>query len=124
MDPTWWPKDSSSVPEPEILGYVIHLCKTIPFFCEPVTSNAGHIGIFLPMRTAAIYFTQHNHWREAKWVGAVRKSVFTKGLSPPQVRDPPGALSKMHRLPGWDRSQRMGNYRFSNAMVRRRSLET
>jgi hypothetical protein len=89
LDKTWYPTPSCSVPVSELESYILNLCKTIPFFCEPVSSNAGHVGIFLPLRTAALYFTSHSMWNEAKWVGAVRQSVFTKGLSPPQLQVKP-----------------------------------
>lgn len=93
LDEDWYPEASRIVPDEELLTYAFNLCKCMPFFCEPVSSNTGQIGIFLPMRTAAIYFTTHGQWKYAKWIGAVRNSVFTKGLSPPNVKDPPGLLS-------------------------------
>ncbi|KAK5107464.1 hypothetical protein LTR62_001262 [Meristemomyces frigidus] len=92
LDRAWFPSDESAVTQEELYGYCVNLCKTIPYFCEPMSSSTGHVGTFLPMRTAAVHFTQNAQWREAKWVGAVRNSVFTKGLSPPSIGDRPGAL--------------------------------
>lgn len=85
IDSCWFPKTEQAVEEDELLKLTFNLCKTLPFFCEPASGSTGHVGIFLPMRTAAIYFTQRGHWGYAKWVRAVRDSVFTKGLSPPNV---------------------------------------
>lgn len=94
VDHDWYPPQEREVQEDELLELVLNLCKTIPFFCEPIAGSTGHIGIFLPMRTAAIYFTQRGHWKYARWIGVVRNSVFTKGLAPPNVRDPPGTIPK------------------------------
>lgn len=85
IDVNWYPEPQDVVPEEELLGYVLNLCQCMPYFVEPVSCSAGHIGVFLPMRTAAFYFTDHGHWHWLKWIGAVRNSVFTKGLSPPTV---------------------------------------
>ncbi|KAK5122473.1 hypothetical protein LTR85_004057 [Meristemomyces frigidus] len=94
IDENWCPEADSAVVEDELLMYVINLCRCLPFFCEPVSANTGQVGIFLPMRTAAIYFTSHGHWEYAKWIGAVRDSVFVKGLSPPYVGEPPGRSTR------------------------------
>jgi hypothetical protein len=51
-----------------------------------MSSSTGQIGIFLPMRTAAIYFTQRGNWTLLKWVGAVKDNVFVKGMHPPSAR--------------------------------------
>ncbi|KAI7196095.1 hypothetical protein KC363_g1033 [Hortaea werneckii] len=88
LDQTWYPDPGEEVNEEELLELIFHLCKTIPFFCEPISGSTGHIGIFLPMRTAAIYFTQRGHWKLARWVGMIRRCVFTKGLAPPNVGNP------------------------------------
>ncbi|RMZ34948.1 hypothetical protein D0859_00938 [Hortaea werneckii] len=88
LDLNWYPDPEEEVNEEELLELIFHLCKTIPFFCEPISGSTGHIGIFLPMRTAAIYFTQRGHWKFARWVGMIRSCVFTKGLAPPNVGDP------------------------------------
>ncbi|KAI7222614.1 hypothetical protein KC333_g1060 [Hortaea werneckii] len=88
LDNTWYPDPGEEVNEQELLELVFHLCKTFPFFCEPISGSTGHIGIFLPMRTAAIYFTQRGHWKFARWVGMIRSCVFTKGLAPPNVGNP------------------------------------
>ncbi|KAF2480695.1 hypothetical protein BDY17DRAFT_312540 [Neohortaea acidophila] len=85
----WYPDADDVVHEDELLGYVLNLCQCIPFFVEPISCSAGHIGIFLPMRVAAFYFTAHGHWQWLKWIGAVRNNVFTKGLSPPVVPNRP-----------------------------------
>ncbi|KAI7341220.1 hypothetical protein KC315_g254 [Hortaea werneckii] len=88
LDKTWYPDPGEEVNEQELLELIFHLCKTFPFFCEPISGSTGHIGIFLPMRTAAMYFTQRGHWKFARWVGMIRNCVFTKGLAPPNVGDP------------------------------------
>ncbi len=84
--PDWYPTNDTVVPESELLSYIMSLCKCIPFFVEPISSSTGSIGIFLPMRCAAMYFRQHGHWEWLKWVGNVKNSVFVKGLAPPSVR--------------------------------------
>lgn len=99
IDDTWYPNPDSAVAESELFTYVVYLCKCLPFFCEPISSDTGQVGIFLPMRTAAIYLTSRGHWQYAKWIGAVRNSVFVKGLTPPYVGDPPGTLSGLDRIP-------------------------
>lgn len=83
----WYPGSKAAVPEDELLGYILDLCQCIPFFVEPVSNSAGHIGIFMPMRAAALYFTEHSHWRWLKWVGEVKNNVFIKGLAPPGVKN-------------------------------------
>lgn len=89
----WYPSEDIVVRENELLGYVLNLCKCIPFFGEPISSSTGSVGIFLPMRCAAMYFTQHGHWQWLKWVGNVRSSVFVKGLAPPNVNHNRGKVS-------------------------------
>ncbi|KAK3068520.1 hypothetical protein LTR53_013846 [Teratosphaeriaceae sp. CCFEE 6253] len=85
LDRDWFPDPSCAVPEDELATYITHLCRTIPFFTEPISSSTGHVGIFLPLSTAAGYFIQRARWAEAKWIGLVRASVFTRGLSPPSI---------------------------------------
>jgi len=97
-DSHWYPHVSTAVTEEELREYAFNLCRCFPFFCEPIASHAGHVGIFLPLRTASLHFTSRSMWREARWVGAVRNSVFTKGLSPPNVRDPPSYIPTFNRL--------------------------
>ena len=85
----WYPDADSVVPQDEVLQYILNLCQCIPFFTEPISSTVGSVGIFLPLRIAALYFTQHGHWAWLKWIGSVRNSVFVKGLAPPNVKDWP-----------------------------------
>ena len=73
------------VPEEERLIYIMDLCRCIPFFCEPASSATGVIGIFLPLRTAALYFLDRGMIAEAKWIGNVSATVFDKGLAPPSI---------------------------------------
>lgn len=82
----WYPEPDDVVLEDELLGYALSLYQCIPFFVEPISNSSGHIGIFMPMRTAAVYFTDRGHWRWLKWIGAVRNNVFVKGLVPPGVK--------------------------------------
>lgn len=89
LDDEWFPSPDDSVAESDLLELVLDLCRVMPFFCEPISSSTGHIAMFVPLRTAAIYFTTHAMWPEAKWVGMVRMSVFTKGLSPPNLTNDP-----------------------------------
>ncbi|USW57909.1 Putative zn(2)-C6 fungal-type DNA-binding domain-containing protein [Septoria linicola] len=91
-DSAWFPSQEETVTEDELMGYVMDLMRCFPFFCEPTNSSTGQIGIFLPLRTAAFYCTEHGHWSLLKWVGAVRDNVFTRGMRPPSVRErrPPG----------------------------------
>ena len=91
--PDWYPKAKSVVPEDELLGLILELCRCIPFFVEPISSSTGHIGIFLPMRCASIYFREHDHWKYLKWIGEVKGTVFTKGLVPPTVQHNAARLS-------------------------------
>ena len=95
VDQTWYPEPHELVSADELLEYVFNLCKCIPYFCEPISSTTGQIGSFLPMRTAAIYFTSYGHWKYAKWIGAIRDSIFVKGLSPPNVKDPPDMVLRL-----------------------------
>ena len=81
----YYPLANEIVPEEELLDYVLDLCRCMPSFVEPTSSSAGHIGIFLPLRTAAFYFAAHGHWQYLKWIGAVKDNVFVKGLAPPGV---------------------------------------
>lgn len=85
LDHDWYPSEGSVVREDELLGYTLNLCRCIPFFVEPISSSTGSIGIFLPIRCAAMYFTAHGHWAWLKWIGSVRNSVFVRGLVPPNV---------------------------------------
>lgn len=96
----WFPDPAQEVHEDELLGYILNLCQSMPFFCEPESSSIGSVGIFLPMRTAAMYFTAHGHWRLLRWIGAVRDNAFVKGVRPPvvngkavPVHSPPKSLS-------------------------------
>lgn len=82
---SWYPEPNEVVAEDELLGYALDLCQCLPFFVEPVSSSAGNIAIFLPLRTAALYFAERGHWKWLKWAGAVKGTVFVKGLSPPNV---------------------------------------
>ena len=88
----WYPSDDEVVPEEELLGYCLDLCQCMPFFVEPISSSTGSIGIFLPLRCCALYFTAHGHWRWLKWIGSVRNSVFVHGLAPPNVNCPDGSM--------------------------------
>lgn len=81
----WYPEPEDVVPEEELLEYVMKLCRCFPYYCEPFSSSTGQIGIFLPLRTAAVYFTEHGHWRLLKWCGSVKDSVFTRGMHPPSL---------------------------------------
>ena len=92
VDPTWFPDAEETVTEDELMEYVMNMMRCFPFFCEPTSSSTGQIGIFLPLRTAAFYCTEHGHWPLLRWIGEVRDSVFTKGMRPPSVRErrPPG----------------------------------
>ena len=95
----WYPEKDDIVPEDELLGYCLNLCQCIPYFVEPVSNSTGSIGIFLPMRTAAMYFTAQGHWHWLKWVGAVRNSVFVRGLTPPNVEGHgKPAISKLFKV--------------------------
>ncbi|KAK5132447.1 hypothetical protein LTR08_009058 [Meristemomyces frigidus] len=97
IDETWYPEPGDLVAEDELLMLTFNICKCIPYFCEPVSCSTGQCGSFLPIRTAAIYFTLHGHWKHAKWVGAIRNSIFVKGMSPPNVREPPSMLSNLKK---------------------------
>ncbi|KAK5173446.1 uncharacterized protein LTR77_002127 [Saxophila tyrrhenica] len=61
LDIDWYPSGQAVVQEDELLGYILNLCRCIPFFVEP------------------------GHWEWLKWIGAVRNSVFVRGLAPPNV---------------------------------------
>ncbi|KAK4500382.1 hypothetical protein PRZ48_008571 [Zasmidium cellare] len=82
----WYPDPEEVVAEDELTEYVMNLCRCFPFFVEPVSSSAGQIGMFLPLRTAAVYFTQQGNWPMLRWCGAVRDHAFTRGMRPPNVR--------------------------------------
>ena len=97
LDNDWLPDNEHIVHEDEIVMYILNMMQCFPFFCEPISSDAGHIGIFLPMRTAAFYFREKSQWQYMKWIGQVRDNVFNKGLSPPNVGDPKGYKSQQSR---------------------------
>ena len=88
------------VPESELLGYCLDLCKCFPFFCEPMSSSTGHVGMFLPARTAALYFKAEGHWQYMMWLQAVRTTVFNRGMSPPNIRDTTKSLLKQEVAAG------------------------
>ena len=89
----WYPDAGSVIQENELLCYILHMCQCFPFFVEPVSSSTGHLGIFLPLRCAALYFTAQGHWRWLKWIRNVQNSVFVKGLLPPSVRQESGKVT-------------------------------
>lgn len=88
IDPQWAPTAHCEVAEDELQDYILDLCRCIPFFCEPLSGSIGHIAIFLPMRIAAAYFGTRRQSAWLKWIGAVKATVFTQGLSPPLVGRP------------------------------------
>jgi hypothetical protein len=87
LDQEWYPEADEAVKEEELLGYVMNMCRCFPQFCEPSSASVGQIGIFLPLRTTALYSVEHGHWALLKWVGEVRDNVFIKGMRPPTVRE-------------------------------------
>lgn len=120
-DNTWYPEAGDEVEEAELREYVLNLCRCFPYFCEPVSSSTGQIGMFLPLRTAAFYFMEHGDWKMLKWCGAVKDNVFVKGMHPPSVRrarDPAkddgpltAAIKTLEDMPGkaWDVNHRQGS---------------
>ncbi|KXT18152.1 hypothetical protein AC579_7703 [Pseudocercospora musae] len=82
----WFPPAEEIVTEDELLEYVMNMVRCFPYFTEPSSSATGSIGIFLPLRTAALYCAQHGHWALLKWLGEVRDCVFVKGMRPPFVK--------------------------------------
>ncbi|KXS94711.1 hypothetical protein AC578_3854 [Pseudocercospora eumusae] len=86
-DRQWFPPAEDIVTEDELLEYVMSMVRCFPYFTEPSSSATGSIGIFLPLRTAALYCAQHGHWALLKWLGEVRDSVFVKGMRPPSVKE-------------------------------------
>ncbi|OQO02365.1 hypothetical protein B0A48_11919 [Cryoendolithus antarcticus] len=76
-----------AVQDEELLGYIVDLCHCIPYFCEAASCSIGNIGMFFPMRTAALYFIERGLETEAKWISQVRTNVLNKGLAPPSVDD-------------------------------------
>lgn len=103
-DRQWFPPAEEIVTEDELLEYVMNMVRCFPYFTEPSSSATGSIGIFLPLRTSALYCAQHGHWALLKWLGEVRDHVFVKGMRPPSVkeRQPRGSskLFVMTRPPG------------------------
>lgn len=85
IDPNWPYREYYDVPEDELLEYVLDLCRCMPFFCEPLSGSIGHIAIFLPMRIAAMSFGPRGMIPWLKWIGTVKNTIFTQGLSPPLV---------------------------------------
>ncbi|KAK3117872.1 hypothetical protein LTR53_000285 [Teratosphaeriaceae sp. CCFEE 6253] len=81
----YMPSPGQAVREEEILEYIVNMCQCIPYFCEPASSTMGCISIFLPLRTAALYFTGQGMLARARWVGNVRRSCLNKGLAPPSI---------------------------------------
>ncbi|KAK1074893.1 hypothetical protein LTR74_000737 [Friedmanniomyces endolithicus] len=73
LETDWLPTPETAVEEDELSTYITNLCRCIPFFCEPISSSTGHIGIFLPLTTAAGYFIQHARSREARWPALHRR---------------------------------------------------
>lgn len=92
----WYPEPEEMVPEEELLEYVMNLCRCFPYYCEPFSSSTGQIGLFLPLRTAAVYFTERGHWNLLKWCGTVKNSCFNRGMHPPSLPE------KFPKLPVMD----------------------
>ncbi|KAF2725421.1 hypothetical protein K431DRAFT_290543 [Polychaeton citri CBS 116435] len=87
LDPTWLPDPGTEVTFEELNEYVLHLCRSLPYMCEPETSISGHVAIFLPIRVAAFHFKKHNMWEWLRWIWAVRATIFNRGVSQPNVGD-------------------------------------
>lgn len=88
----WFPDAEDIVTEEELTAYVMDMARCFPYMCEPVSSSTGIIGLFLPLRTVAWHFMKQGNWTMLKWVGAVRDSVFNKGMSPPSVQGRPSTM--------------------------------
>lgn len=94
----WFPGPEDVVPEEELLEYVMNLCRCFPYYCEPQSNSTGQVALFLPLRTAAVYFTEHGQWSLLKWCGAVKDSVFTRGMHPPSLPERFLVSPKMTRM--------------------------
>lgn len=97
--PGWLPESEQSVNETELLGYVMNLCRCIPYMVEPSNGAIGTICTFFPVHVATQYFQSRKHWQWLKWIYSVRDGIFTKGLSIP--------LAESER-PSFDSSNGMG----------------
>ena len=73
------------VEEDELEGYILNLCRSIPFFIYPVNGTIGHICCFFPMVAAAKYFQEHGKIEWLGWIHHVRDHVFDKGISLPSI---------------------------------------
>ena len=73
------------VSDDELQGYILSLCRCIPFSISPENGTIGHICRFFPLVAAAKHFTEHGHLDLLNWVHNVRNCIFNKGLSMPII---------------------------------------
>ncbi|KAF7186795.1 hypothetical protein HII31_11892 [Pseudocercospora fuligena] len=83
IDLAWQPPADIPTIESELITLADSLCMCIPYFCEPVCSLVGQVGIFLPMGVCMPYFARTQAWEKASWLLSMRRSVFVKGMIPP-----------------------------------------
>ncbi|KAF2163571.1 hypothetical protein M409DRAFT_26181 [Zasmidium cellare ATCC 36951] len=81
--PGWNPEKEAAVSETEVLGYVMNLCRCIPYLVEPSNCTIGCICSFFPVHIATQYFRDHGHWQWVEWARCVRNAIFSKGFSIP-----------------------------------------
>ena len=74
------------VEQSELQGYIMNLCRSIPFFIEPSNGTIGHICCFFPMVAAAKYFQEHGQTEWLHWIHHVRECIFDKGISLPSIK--------------------------------------
>lgn len=75
----------SPVEQIELRAYIMNLCRSIPFFIEPVNGTIGHICCFFPLVAAAKYFQEHGQTKWLHWIHRVRDRIFDKGISLPSI---------------------------------------
>ncbi|KAK4501013.1 hypothetical protein PRZ48_006819 [Zasmidium cellare] len=96
--PDWTPERDVAVSETELLGYVMNLCRCIPYMVEPSNNTIGTICSFFPIHIATQYFREHGHRQWCEWSRCVRMAVFSKGLSiPVNYDDEPGFDQNLQR---------------------------
>lgn len=91
--PCWSPDADQIVESRELLTYMLNLCRSVPYFVEPVNSSIGEMCCFFPLFVAEQYFKTHGHWRWTRLVHNMSENLFRKGMSMPFPRDALNNLS-------------------------------
>ncbi|KAK6442424.1 hypothetical protein LTR95_001332 [Oleoguttula sp. CCFEE 5521] len=91
---------AGAVTDEELTSHVYDMCRCFPSFVDPDAGTQGHIGIFLPLGIAMLYFLTRKNWKWVRWALHVKEHVFSKGLSQPYVA--PEHLPKPRTMRSYD----------------------